>query len=601
MLLVQGARSSSSLDIVGNILYLAPEQLKGEHSPTCDQYALAVITYEWLCGSRLFDGTFIEVGKQHLHSPVPSLRANIPSLSLEIEQIVQKALAKDPARRFESIKAFARAFESACRPQAFPPFSLSNVLGVFAVGADAPLLTPTQVPSLVWPTANAASGATLPVVALNSCSCLCAVHTNADFSLCAAHTDADPASTAHVDANAEPTERDISAWRSHADQGAATIQSAYGNASQHENERRAASVGLCEQAPAAASRYVPAAFLAAHRHRGLVGPGRTRGCRWRHCLVSATAAHNSDGQHALYIHGAGNQVLAVAWQPAAHSVSPTTGAPRIASGSLDHTVQVWDAFSGDHAFTYKGHNGAVEVVAWSPDNDSRIASGSTDRQVQVWDASAGQRLLTYTGHTDGVLSLSWSPDGKYIASAGKDATVQVWDTHKGHLLFAYHGHKDWIGSVAWSPDGKYIASASADKTVQVIDARKGHHIVTYTGHTDKVWAIAWASDSQRLASGGDDHTVQVWQATTGHHIYTYNGHSSPVETVAWSPNGPSLSSRIASGSEDRTVQVWDPAAPENSFTYSNHFGTVWDIAWSPDGTHIASASLDHTVQVWQAV
>lgn len=293
----------------------------------------------------------------------------------------------------------------------------------------------------------------------------------------------------------------------------------------------------------------------------------------------------------------GNQVLTAAWSPA---VKTATGAasttPRIASGSLDHTVQVWDALTGNHGFTYSGHTGAVEVVAWSP-NGRYIASGGVDQQIHVWDAVTGHRLLTYQGHSDGVLSLSWSPDGKYIASAGKDATVQVWDAKKGHRLLTYRGHKDWVGSVAWSPNGKYMASASADKTVQVWDASKGHHILSYKGHMDKVWAVAWASDSQRLASGGDDHTVQVWQATTGYSIYTYRGHNNPVEAVAWSPDG----QHIASGGEDKTVQVWHPSIDENAFTYANHYGTVWSVAWSPDGQCIASGSLDHTVQVWQAV
>jgi len=46
--------------------------------------------------------------------------------------------------------------------------------------------------------------------------------------------------------------------------------------------------------------------------------------------------------------------------------------------------------------------------------------------VQVWDAISGKPLLTYKGHNGGVNSVVWSPDGKRLASAGADGTVQVW-------------------------------------------------------------------------------------------------------------------------------------------------------------------------------
>ena len=47
--------------------------------------------------------------------------------------------------------------------------------------------------------------------------------------------------------------------------------------------------------------------------------------------------------------------------------------------------------------------------------------------------------------------------------------------------------------------------------------------------------------------------VQVWEVLTGRHIYIYSGHTDAVFGVSWSPDG----CRIASASLDRTVQVWD--------------------------------------------
>ncbi len=289
--------------------------------------------------------------------------------------------------------------------------------------------------------------------------------------------------------------------------------------------------------------------------------------------------------HLLYTYrGHPDVVLAVAWSPDSR---------RIASGSTDETVQVWDAADGGHVFTYRGHSNSVIVVAWSPDG-RRIASGSDDKTVQVWDAANGGNVYTYRGHSDSVRSVVWSPDGRRIASGSDDKTVQVWDAADRGNAYTYHGHSDMVYAVAWSPDGRRIASGSVDFTVQVWDAANGGNVFTYRGHSSTVTAVAWSPDGRRIASGSGDETVQVWDAAGGGHVFTYRGHSDVVHAVAWSPDG----RRIASGSNDQTVQVWDAADGGNAYTYRGHSSAVLAVAWSPDGRRIASGSADQTVQVW---
>ncbi len=77
-------------------------------------------------------------------------------------------------------------------------------------------------------------------------------------------------------------------------------------------------------------------------------------------------------------------------------------------------------------YTYNGHTNWVISVAWSPDG-KRIASGSSDKTVQVWDANSSSHLLSYQSHTGSVWSVVWSPDGKRIASGSLDNTVRVWN------------------------------------------------------------------------------------------------------------------------------------------------------------------------------
>ncbi len=117
-IIAQSARSQQIQETAGTIAYMAPEQLQGHPSPASDQYALGVVVYEWLCGAQPFHGSFVEIASQHLSASPPSLRTQVPRLPPAIEDVVMKALAKDPQHRFASIQAFAMALEEALRADA---------------------------------------------------------------------------------------------------------------------------------------------------------------------------------------------------------------------------------------------------------------------------------------------------------------------------------------------------------------------------------------------------------------------------------------------------------------------------------------------------
>lgn len=106
-------RSQKLEEPFGTALYVAPEQLQGHPRPASDQYALAIVTYEWLCGRVPFEGTQIEVLSQHCATPPPPLRRWNPAIPPAVEKVVLRALAKKPEQRFDNIQTFAREFENA--------------------------------------------------------------------------------------------------------------------------------------------------------------------------------------------------------------------------------------------------------------------------------------------------------------------------------------------------------------------------------------------------------------------------------------------------------------------------------------------------------
>ena len=83
-------------------------------------------------------------------------------------------------------------------------------------------------------------------------------------------------------------------------------------------------------------------------------------------------------------------------------------------------MQIWASNPGEHfqPYIYRGHTAGVQTVTWSPDSN-RVASGSLDTTIQVWDALSGEHVALYTGHTDAVNTVAWSPNGASIASGVK--------------------------------------------------------------------------------------------------------------------------------------------------------------------------------------
>jgi WD domain, G-beta repeat len=76
-------------------------------------------------------------------------------------------------------------------------------------------------------------------------------------------------------------------------------------------------------------------------------------------------------------------------------------------------------------------------VVFSPDG-SRVASGSYDNTVRVWDVQTGQCQHTLEGHSHGVRSVVFSPDGSRVASSSDDKTVRVWDVVSSTELMCYN-------------------------------------------------------------------------------------------------------------------------------------------------------------------
>ncbi len=546
-LLAESSRSTQTRDAAGTIAYIAPEQIQGKPRPASDQYALAITVYEWLCGKRPFRGTLAELTVQHLSSPPPSLRSHNPNISPDVEDVVLQALAKDPAERFPSIQDFYEALEHAA-----------------GVG---PRLASHESFSTLKMAQSAPKTVVLPA-------------------------EQDTKSSSKI--SRMRTQRDYSSRE------LASVRTVIGE--EPAGERSRIAVSRQRRQPSFISRRKILLAI------GVVGMSGV-------ASLAFAALHSSPPIPQTLVQSFPTNISTQTSTPmpapttvSTPTLTPTeastpqptpkpTTAPEPAPKPTQQPVQS-SVLPGTTLVTYTGHTDLAFTVAWSPDG-TRLASGSQDKTIQIWDAEGGN-LNVYSGHTKSVTFVSWSPDGKRVASASEDHTIRVWDIASGNVVFTCQGHTDVVHSVAWSPHGTRLASGSVDTTVRLWDATNGNPVAVYHDHATQVWDVAWSPDGTRVASAsGDDkkdNTVKIWNIVTGATTLTYTGHASTAVYVSWSPDG----TRIASGSTDKTVQVWDVTNGNTQLTYRGHSNIVFGVAWSPDGTRIASGSVDSTVQVWDA-
>jgi serine/threonine-protein kinase len=562
---------------LGTPMYMAPEQFYSSAGPASDQYALAVMIYYMLAGRAPFTGDPARMMHQHLNVAPPPIRTFAPGLSSGVEAVLNRALAKGIQDRYPRIEAFAEDFLQRINDKAqgtytpFRPLTLVGNAPVAPTIAASPA-SPVIPPKTPWPQVGPYAGGQAPLP-----------------------TVLDPAAMPRTPANLQPTLFPSPAGNPTplAQLSWPTAQNQNQEADIQQRGQMSKSVGLQMGASPPDYRLQTNTNKNRVSRRGavgwlvgggiVVGLGTVAGVfvyeNWHRQQSKKTPTTQGITVRASLV-GHSDEVRSIAWSPDGN---------RLASGSLDTTVRIWNIATQRTSLIYPGHKQGVGAVAWSQNAQAKlIASGGRDELVRIWDSITGVNQAITPSLGSEVSSLAWSADAAnvFVGTLGAGLHEIAVDEQQ----ITHVGLRTLINTIAPSPDGRYLATGLKSGAVTVSSLVDGRAPISLNLQ-ESVFGLAWSPDSELLAIGGSDQKVDILDIATRNIVKSKTTDSS-VNGLSWEPG---TANRLAIAQADGTVSIWN-MTNDTLITGTGHNGPVITVAWSKQ--HLASGSADKTIIVW---
>ncbi|MCC5663103.1 AAA-like domain-containing protein [Nostoc sp. CHAB 5784] len=313
---------------------------------------------------------------------------------------------------------------------------------------------------------------------------------------------------------------------------------------------------------------------------------------------------NSKGQELLKIQAHQQRIL---------SIDVNQDAKKLATGSKDGTLKVWDISdkSFDNLANLPTGQSSVNNVRFIRDDE--IATSGEDGTVRFWDLSTKKEKLIINAHKrcdknvptpaiecdiyqPTIKSLNFSPKTNQIATAGDDGLAKLWKLD-GSLVTTFRGHKGRVNSVTFSPDGERIATSGDDGTIRLWNS-SGKQLQEFPANSEGVETVRFHQTKDNiLAAANKNGTVKLWN-TQGKLLAEFKGHQGSVVSIRFSPKGRSNILATA-GRDDATVRLWN-LDEKPLLKLDGHQGKVRSVRFSPDGTRIVTGSEDGTVRLWDS-
>jgi WD40 repeat protein/DNA-binding SARP family transcriptional activator len=278
----------------------------------------------------------------------------------------------------------------------------------------------------------------------------------------------------------------------------------------------------------------------------------------------------------------------------------------------------------------RGDARATEPLAIGPANpyhwynispDNRLAAVSTATNgppqrisppLRIWDIAARRIVRTVNLQAQADNSPVFSPDDREIALAVNvvsavgyayypPSIMEIVDVANGRLLRLVGPSCDYFGwtSYVFSPDSRLLAAVNGCGQLEVWNTSTGRRVerLVSFGFVNNIGPVRFSPNGKQLAvaNSTNDGQVTILDAATDRTVAVLTNHTRQVQDLAYSPD----SALLATASIDHTVLIWD-AHTGQELRVLDHPDAVNNVAFSPDGKSVATLDFDGTIRIWDA-
>jgi len=647
----EGEELTGTGQMMGTSDYIAPEQALESHTVDirADIYSLGCTLYRLLCGRPPFGGaeydTPMKKATAHVRDPIPPVQTVRDDVPEPLAALVDRMLAKEPARRFSTPKEVADALEPFCAGSSLQqlvmrathviqPFAESGAPGAAdAQPGEAKMIAPAPTPPMSTDFDPYHRWLGIPPER----------QPPNHYRLLGIQPFEENLDVIESAADRQMSHLRVFQSGQHAEQAAKllnevaaarvcllnpTKKSAYDARLRKQLPSPAAagkrpagvSPAVVAQSPRRAAAPVPAVSGETDRHFATVRSrftGRRPPPKWRIAAAAGAAALILALGVVFYVatnHGTIRIALSEPTADVQVEVDGDTieitgqGEPLtlragehglVVSGSGYQTVS--------RSFTVRrGKNPVlnVELVSKSDGRRGREhgrtvgAPGDGGTTTSSGVAQAANEFRILEGHTRGVCSVAFTPDGKYTVSGSEDGSARVWEVATGRETARFAGHNKTVSDVEVLPDGERVLSVAHD-TIILWELRTAREVRRF--QVGSRGEIAVSPDGKRAVCNGHlgsgDGVVHLFDLTSGEELGQYvtgNTIDDSIKALAFSPDG----KHVLCGRFRPALLFVDVDTMTEVRQLEGHTQRVYGVAISGDGHRAASVSWDSSVRIW---